>query len=414
MANNIIFTDGFDHYSSIADKWDLLLASANIAVSPPAIVPGVGRGGAGALFVGSGVKGSIISIGAQKNVGSQTTLYVGFALNWNPAVQDSDMAVMYFMDGSTCQVALCITNSGVLYFNKGSLGSTPVVIGTRAAVSLAANSFHYIEVQVTISSTVGVCQLKMDQVSVLNLTGVNTQVSGNASFSSVRMGVMVDAIVGETAYTAYLDDIYFDTLGFNGDVRINGQLPSGNGTTQNFTNVEAGWVASTVTVVPTTIIDSNSNLQQAIATTSDFKTGSSAPTWATSTGVNTTDNHVTWVCLGAVSQYKLVNESNPDGDSSYIKDSTVGDISRFTFPAITGSTIKTVMVWAFAKKDDGGLRSIQASMKSGATVGTSGTDVPLGGNYQYLLMQCPTDPNTSAAWTAAGVNAAEFGVKLTS
>jgi hypothetical protein len=71
-------------------------------------------------------------------------------------------------------------------------------------------------------------------------------------------------------------------------------------------------------------------------------------------------------------------------------------------------------VWANARKDDGGARTIQASIKSGGATGTSGTDAPLGTNFQYLMLQSLTDPNTGAAWTLPAVNAAEFGVKITS
>src|SRR3981189_3227748 len=69
--------------------------------------------------------------------------------------------------------------------------------------------------------------------------------------------------------------------------------------------------------------------------------------------------------------------------------------------------------WVNARKDDGGSRTIQASIKSGSTTGTSGTDVALGTNYQYLMLQSLTDPNTGAAWTLPAVNAAEFGIKIT-
>jgi hypothetical protein len=210
-----------------------------------------------------------------------------------------------------------------------------------------------------------------------------------------------------------MDDVYFDTLGFNGDVRVNGQLPSGNGSTQNFANTEAPWVLSTVTRLQTTIVDSNGNLQRCTAITGDFKTGATAPTWNVTLGASTTDNHVTWTNMGAVSQYKLVNESDPDGDSSYISSSTLNDISRFTYPVVTGSAVLAVVVWAYARKDDGGFRTIQAAIKSGATVGTSGTDKALGTNYQHTMLTCLTDPNTGAAWTLSAVNAAEFGIKIT-
>jgi hypothetical protein len=55
---------------------------------------------------------------------------------------------------------------------------------------------------------------------------------------------------------------------------------------------------------------------------------------------------------------------------------------------------------------------IQASIKSGGTAGTSGTDVALGTYYQMNMLHSLTDPNTGAAWTLPAVNAAEFGVKI--
>lgn len=221
--------------------------------------------------------------------------------------------------------------------------------------------------------------------------------------------------VGSLSYAAYFDDVYFDTAGFNGDIRVNGLLPTGNGSTQNFSNVEAAWVASKITNLQTTIIDSNGNLQRCTAITGDFKTNTVVPTWATTpVGTNTTDNHVTWTLIQiGVSQYQLVNETDPDGDSSYISDNTLNDISRFTYPAISGTSVLAVTVWPFVRKDDGGARTIQASIKSGATLGTSGTDVSPGTNYAYAMLQSLTDPNTGAAWTLAAVNAAEFGVKIT-
>ena len=71
------------------------------------------------------------------------------------------------------------------------------------------------------------------------------------------------------------------------------------------------------------------------------------------------------------------------------------------------------MVWPFARKDDGGFRTIQGAILSGSTVGTTGTDLALGTNYRDLFCQSLTDPNTGAAWTLPAVNAAEFGVTIT-
>lgn len=411
----IIFHDGFDHYTNILDKWDAVL-SLNGVQAPPVIAPGVGRGGAGALSIVSASSSGPIQRQVQKNIGARTALSKGFAFYFNPTGQTADQMVCVFQDGSTIQVALWITSTGTMYFTRGGSPATNV-LGT-AGTSYPTNSFHYVEVGTTINATTGMCSLKVDQTAVtgMTITGANTKVSANNSFDSVLFGP-ANPNNGTATYSAYFDDIYFDTAGFNGDLRVNGLLPTGNGTTQNFTNLAASWAASTVTNLQTTIIDSNSNLQRCTAITGDFMTGAGPhPTWATSTlpGSNsTTDNHVTWTCLGSVSQYLLVNESNPDGEFSYISDNTLNDISRFTYPPITGTSVLAVTVWPFVRKDDGGARTIQASIKSGSVTGTSGTDVSPGTNYAYAMLQSLTDPNTGAAWTLAAVNAAEFGIKIT-
>lgn len=72
-----------------------------------------------------------------------------------------------------------------------------------------------------------------------------------------------------------------------------------------------------------------------------------------------------------------------------------------------------VRCYGVAHESSEGFRTIQASVKSGSTTGTSGTDVALGTNYQYQMLRSLTDPNTGAAWTLPAVNAAEFGIKIT-
>ena len=67
-----------------------------------------------------------------------------------------------------------------------------------------------------------------------------------------------------------------------------------------------------------------------------------------------------------------------------------------------------------AEKDDSGTRTIRAAVKSGGTTSDNGSDFALTLN-SYVNFQglFPTDPNSGVAWTVAGVNAAEFGVKTT-
>jgi len=58
-----------------------------------------------------------------------------------------------------------------------------------------------------------------------------------------------------------------------------------------------GWSANTSFPAGSCIVDSNQNLQWAFCTISD-STGALPPTWATTVGVTTTDNTITWTCLG--------------------------------------------------------------------------------------------------------------------
>lgn len=420
---SIIFADGFDTYTTILDKWNVITQQNSPGL--PTIIPGSGRGGAGALNFLPGRSGfnSQTSSIVKKNVGAQTTLFIGFAFNWNPTGQVQDLMVVQFFDGSTTQVALWISATGVMYFTRSnnSVGGAPTLVLGTASIAYPSNSYHYVEIKVVISSTVGVCQLKVDQTIVpgMNLTGLNTNSSGTPSLNSVGFGQdSGPSYIGGSPplITTLYDDIYFDTAGFNGDNRIAGLLPTGNGTTQNFLPVEAAWVAATVTRLQTTIFD-GTNLQRCTSITGTGTTGGSAPTWNGTLGGTTTDNaganQVIWTNIGTVAHWKLVNETDPDSDSSYVQSNTVNDIERYTYPAISGANIAAVLIQAFARKDDGGFRTIQGAIKSGGTLGTTGTDVAPGSNYAYLMLQSLTDPNTGSAWTLAAVNAAEFGVKIT-
>jgi hypothetical protein len=99
-----------------------------------------------------------------------------------------------------------------------------------------------------------------------------------------------------------------------------------------------------------------------------------------------------------VSQHNLVNEADPDGDSSYIQSNSVNDINRFTYPAVNGSSVLAVVAWANARKDDGGTQTIQASIKSGSATGTSGTGVALGTNYQYQMLHHSARRQRGIVW----------------
>lgn len=479
------FADGFDYYQDLLQVWSTMSVpssgfpgSNNIQIFPTG-----GRNGGGAVKFKSA--SNIGACWATLNLPvNSVTLYTGFAVNIAYGTSTTDMEIFSWWDGGVQQVSLRVTSAGKFYFQRGGgLTSVVAVIGSTSSLGITFNAWHYLECLVTINASTGVASLHIDGVSALNQTGLNTNNSGTAQINKISTGLVGAASSYGSAITFLLDDVYvLDTTGsFNtsylGDIKVQGLLPTGNGTTQNYTQNEASWPgASTQTYLGHQIKDSNGNIQVVTAVTSDSKTGASAPTWATGIGVTTTDNHVTWTCLGPSSHWLDVAQNPPEGsvawqqstnyivgdavwdsngnlqqataitgsgtssasaptwnltiggttadnqvtwtlvgqgEDTYLSDATIGDIERFTYPTITASQVFAVCVTPRSRKDDSATRTIRGVTKSGSTLGDNGSDLALSTTYQYLLAFLESDPNTGVAWTGSGVNAAEFGVKTT-
>jgi hypothetical protein len=112
-----------------------------------------------------------------------------------------------------------------------------------------------------------------------------------------------------------------------------------------------------------------------------------------------------------------VSQNPAQGSNSYVYDTAVGHEDLYTFPALSAipSAIYAVAVKTIVSKTDAGAKTMSVRCKSGATdsAGTSGTIAP-GTTYAWVSSLFPTDPNTSAAWTLAALNAAQAGVKVES
>lgn len=477
------FVDGFDHYQDLLSKWDTMSQpNTGFPGNNNIFVKGSGgRNGGGYVFFQS--SSNIGACYATKNLPSNyVTLYTGFAIFWNPASNlTTNIEIFSWWDGGTQQVSLIINSAGKFFFRRsGNIVGGTTNIGSTSSLGITNSSWHYLEALVTINASTGVASLRIDGVSALNQTGLNTNNSGTNQINKISAGMVGDANgYGNPHSYFFMDDLYIlDTAGsvnnsYLGDVKVQGVMPSGNGSTLNWTQNEAAWAASTEMHLGQQVKDSNGNIQVVTAVTSDAKTGGSAPAWSVVGGGTTTDNHVTWTMLGASAQWRDVTQNPPEGSAAwqqsttyalgtavwdsnhnlqlcttagtsnasapvwnasvggttsdntvvwtnlgpgedlYLSDATIGDISRFTFPAIVASNVYAVCTTMRARKDDSNTRSIRGDCKSSATVADSGTDLPMSTTYQFVQGFFETDPNTASLWTQAGVNAAEFGVKTT-
>ena len=359
----LLFYDSFDLYNTLSQKWDLVAPSAFVSSS-------LSRTGRNSLSIGS-------SAGyAQKNLANAATLIVGIAVNLNSVPSNAAVPIS-FTDNSTAQVDIRINSSGQMFFTRA--GTT--IGSTTAGATFTMGVWHYLEVKVTFNGSSGVAICKLDGVTVLNGTSLNTNNSGNNFANQVSVGNRAASV----NIQGNIDDCYIcDTSGsrnndFLGDVSILAGLPIANGSLNNYTNVFASWASSTSFPAGTRIKDSNGNVQQSGGGTSG---GGSHPTWSTTGGGTTSDNTITWTCIGSGSNpgspnWMAVSEYPPDDNNSYVTDATVSDQDRYTFAAIAGSAVHAVAVNIRAEKDDASNRTIRAVVKSGGTTADNGTDFGL-------------------------------------
>jgi len=384
---------------TLAHDWDTIGGTISIAAS-------AARNGAGGILI-AGLNGRAV-----KNITNAVTLFFGFAMNVQSTGSGTEQ-ICAFLDGGTIQVDFRLDTSGHLIATRNG-----TVLGTSSS-SITFGVWHYIETKVTIDPTTGVAEIKVDGTFFLQLSGQNTRASANSFAGAVQIGGQQAA----AGWTKWHDDLYLlDASGaanntYLGDSIVKGLLPQSNGTTNQFAATAAAWSANTVMSLDQQIVDSNGNIQRVTAITSDFKTGGSTPAWASTTvGQTTTDNHVTWTLVAKtpLANWMYVDEPSPDDDQSYVFDATLNDVERYLMATLTAASIFAVGVKARASKDNAGPRSFRFQCKSGATTSNTASDIALSqtvyGNYQAFF---ETDPNTAVAWTQSGVNAAEFGVKLT-
>ena len=122
---------------------------------------------------------------------------------------------------------------------------------------------------------------------------------------------------------------------------------------------------------------------------------------------------VAFTPTGQASNWQNAATVPPVPAADFNASATVGAQDTFHMGALAadlgtvfGLSVKTLMF-----KSDAGSRSGEAIIKSGGTV-AAGAAIPLGLTPARVSAMFTTDPATGAAWTAAGVNAATAGYKV--
>lgn len=216
---NVIFLDSFDAIAtaSLAQKY----GAVGGAVS---VVAGAGRNGtAGMRTTASSNSGNLTS----PVLGNQATLYAEVAVR---TAALGNITFLQFLQAGALQVDAQMTSTGELAVSRGG-----TVLATTSGLGLAANTFYHIGLMATIHDTLGVYELRVNGVTKLSATGVDTNSSGSAWADQVRLR-------GFGGLGADYDDLIVSTDGWCGDCRVVAVFPAGAGNYSQWTpSAGSGW-----------------------------------------------------------------------------------------------------------------------------------------------------------------------------
>ncbi|KKM83515.1 hypothetical protein LCGC14_1308590 [marine sediment metagenome] len=180
---------------------------------------------------------------------NKTTVTVGFGFKTNSWTNDN--MIVIFGDEGTWQIVLETVTGGELKVLRNT-----TTLDTTSGLSCIANTWYYIELQATIHNSAGSFELRVDEVNVLNGTGIDTQESGSATLNNI-------AFYSDATTDRYYDDVYIlDDAGainndFLGDMQVIGLYVDGDGTDSDFTSsgganyedVDDGYILDTTNYV---------------------------------------------------------------------------------------------------------------------------------------------------------------------
>lgn len=276
------------------------------------------------------------------------TVFIGASCKVSAYPAAADHLIQFKDSNGTIAATLILQPSGII---KAYEGTISVKGETSAPVPL--DEYFWLEVQFRPDSLTGICEIRFNETTVLNLTGANLD---NASLKDVGT-VNFKGAAGTT--TSWDDILIMDDQGttFNthmGDLKIEKKAPTADTAQDDFT--------------PSTA----------------------------------TDN------------YAMVDDIPSDGDTSYNASNTVNDEDLLAHAALgaTPVTVHGVVVNLIAK-DTGVSRGLKASCKSNATT-VRGAEKTLAGGYTHFQEMYAKDPDGDVAWDGAAVDAADYGYQVSS
>lgn len=337
--------DGFDHYDASHEMWDTVNGTPTYSTS-------YARFSAAPNCVGQGVR---LGPGVYKTknfTANVTGPIASFAVLFESLPSSGSQGFIAFNDAGTRQVTLAINANGALEVWNGGLSTK---IATSNPGVIGANGYYFIDFAPTInaSGTVNVyLSTPAGGAALISVVGVNTKITGNSYANSVTIGF----INGGTSVSGMrFDDFHCHD---NSGAAPNAVLGEG---TRIFTKMPNGAGYAT-----------------------------------------------TFTPNGAAANWQCVDDVPPDDDTTYVAAASFPLTEGYAIgaAAFTG-TVNGVVRKSRVRKDDAGAHTFQNGVRS-STTNSLASAVSVNSAYTWVDGGCISlDPNTSAAWTASGADAAQ-------
>ena len=257
-------------------------------------------------------------------------------------------SVLNFYDGSSpgMEVRKQDNVSELQLFRAG------VLLATTSGLGISVSTWYNIQMKVKCHNTLGEYELKVDGVTVLSATGVDTK-AGTHDYHDVCL------LRAYAARAPLFDDWYV----CDGSGSIN----------NNFLGI-----TKVVRIDPD---------------------GDDAANWATSTP---SANH-----------YENISGTVTDDDAAYLEETSANTTDLFDYENLAGySNILGIQICTECRETDAQSYSVKTPIESGGNQYDDSAQVIASSGYRTKVRVEETDPDTSVKWTESGLNAAKFGIKV--
>ncbi len=339
---SLIWAESFDHYGTTPNGGrDAMLAGAwaeFVVGTTLAVSPLQARTGTNSLRI---IVAANSSQGARRVLGSGR-MAVGVAQGlYMPSLPAASLqhSILTFRNGLNASIARLLAHS------DGSIAliakEVNIVVSNPC---LLAGTWNHVEAKLIVDPIVGSVEVRVNGVVVINVTNIDTAASACTQLWWGKSAFPVSAL--NSSYEFFLDDIVaWDTAGTVNNDFLGAQR------------------------VSTVFCDADT----AVAS---------------------------WTKTGSATGWEAIDDTTPDGDTTYIEAAAIGDKSEFELPALPEdiATVTGIYIPIYAKLAAAGAGSMQASLLSGAGVG-AGAVKALTTTYSYGSDIYEINPVSAVKWT---------------